>query len=250
MSSASDVTVVKELATGQDTVEVQQAQQECSHATNIQLTDLHTRPTQTTDQTQSSEMSYVITECNDLAQVHIFRQQYEFEKACLTQVNVKCNLKKHLNFWKEIGAPQFILNVIECGYKLPLTITPDPVNIRNNRSAKLHAQFVEEAITELCQSGRVVECPAPPAVVSPLSVSVQANDKKRLILDLRYVNKFLSKQSVKYENWKIAMSYFSPGSYMFTFDLKSGYHHIEIYPEHQTYLGFAWNFGTEKTTWY
>jgi hypothetical protein len=98
VSSASDITVVKELATGQDTIEVAQAQQECSHTTNIQLTDLHTRPTQTTDQTQSSEMSYVITECNDLAQVHIFRQQYEFEKACLTQVNVKCNLKKHLNF--------------------------------------------------------------------------------------------------------------------------------------------------------
>jgi hypothetical protein len=178
VSSASDVTVVKELATGQDTVEVQQAQQECSHATNIQLTDLHTRPTQTTDQTQSSKMSDVFTECNDLAQVHIPQQQYEFEKACLMQVNVKCNLKKHLNFWKEIGAPQFILNVIECGYKLPLTITPDPVNIRNNRSAKLHAQFVEEAITELCQSGRVVECPAPPAVANPLSVSVQASGKK------------------------------------------------------------------------
>jgi hypothetical protein len=109
---------------------VQQAQQECSHATNIQLTDLHTRPTQTTDQTQSSEMSDVFT------------------------------------------------NVIECGYKLPLTITPDSVNIRNNRSAKLHAQFVEEAITELCQSGRVVEFPAPPAVANPLSVSVQASGKK------------------------------------------------------------------------
>jgi hypothetical protein len=130
VSSASDVTVVKELATGQDTVEVQQAQQECSHATNIQLTDLHTRPTQTTDQTQSSEMSDVFT------------------------------------------------NVIECGYKLHLTITPDSVNIRNNRSAKLHAQFVEEAITELCQSGRVVEFPAPPAVANPLSVSVQASGKK------------------------------------------------------------------------
>ena len=37
---------------------------------------------------------------------------------------------------------------------------------------------------------------------------------------------------------------------MFTFDLKSGYHHIEIYHEHQTYLGFAWNFGTEKTVRY
>ena len=27
---------------------------------------------------------------------------------------------------------------------------------------------------------------------------------------------------------------------MFTFDLKSGYHHIDIHPDYQTYLGFAW----------
>ena len=27
---------------------------------------------------------------------------------------------------------------------------------------------------------------------------------------------------------------------MFTFDLKAGYHHVEIVPRHRTYLGFAW----------
>ena len=29
-------------------------------------------------------------------------------------------------------------------------------------------------------------------------------------------------------------------SYIFKFDLKSGYHHLDIYPPHQTYLGFSW----------
>ena len=27
---------------------------------------------------------------------------------------------------------------------------------------------------------------------------------------------------------------------MFSFDLKSGYHHIEIFEGHQAYLGFSW----------
>ena len=27
---------------------------------------------------------------------------------------------------------------------------------------------------------------------------------------------------------------------MFTFDLKSGYHHVDIHKEHWKYLGFAW----------
>ena len=28
--------------------------------------------------------------------------------------------------------------------------------------------------------------------------------------------------------------------YIFNFDLKSGYHHVDIYPQHPTYLGFSW----------
>ena len=36
------------------------------------------------------------------------------------------------------------------------------------------------------------------------------------------------------------MSYFSQGAYTFSFDLKSGYHHVEIFEGHQTYLGFSW----------
>ena len=27
---------------------------------------------------------------------------------------------------------------------------------------------------------------------------------------------------------------------MYKFDLRHGYHHIDIFPEHQTYLGFSW----------
>ena len=103
-----------------------------------------------------------------------------------------------------------------------------------------HAQFVSDAIQELSDTGRIVSCLEPPKVISPLSVSIQFNGKKRLILDLRHVNTFLRKAHVKYEDWKIALSYFERGAYMFSFDLKSGYHHVEIYEGHQTYLAFAW----------
>jgi hypothetical protein len=36
------------------------------------------------------------------------------------------------------------------------------------------------------------------------------------------------------------MTYFEQDAYMFSFDLKSGYHHVEIFEGHQTYLGFTW----------
>ena len=39
------------------------------------------------------------------------------------------------------------------------------------------------------------------------------------------------------------MLMFQPDDYMFMFDLKSGYHHVDIHVEHWKYLGFAWREG-------
>ena len=132
------------------------------------------------------------------------------------------------------------MSIIENGYSLPLISFPLAVKLRNNKSARLHVDFVDQAVLELVNYGRVRMVNEQPFVVNPLSVSIQPCGKKRLILDLRHVNKSLIKQSVKYEDWKIAMFYFAKDAYMVSFDLKSGYHHIDIAQEHQTVLGFSW----------
>ena len=64
------------------------------------------------------------------------------------------------------------------------------------------SDFVASAITELLKVGSVVECPFPPVVVNPLSISVQSNEKKTLILDLRHVNFFVEKSKIKFEDAK------------------------------------------------
>ncbi|CAH3026620.1 unnamed protein product, partial [Porites evermanni] len=65
-----------------------------------------------------------------------------------------------------------------------------------------NADFVLGAITELLKVGSVVQCPCPPVVVNPLSVSIQPNGKKRLILDLRHVNFFVKKSKIKSDLFK------------------------------------------------
>ena len=68
------------------------------------------------------------------------------------------------------------------------------VKLGNNKSARLHADFVDQAVLELVNSGRVRIVNEQPFVVNPLSVSIQPCGKKRLILDLRDVNNsYLSK---------------------------------------------------------
>ena len=188
-------------------------------------------------------------EVSDIMQVHCENDLFEFELTDHPPLeNVKGNRRRRLEFWKRIGTSKFILNVIERGYMLPFLSLPEPAVFRNNRSSSAHAKFVEDAIRELVESGRVIEVVVPPLVVNPLSVSVQATGKKRLILDLRYVSNCLRKMRVKYEDWKVALSYLMTEAFMFSFQLKSGYHHIEIFEGHQTYLGFSWRHGSSNFT--
>ena len=71
---------------------------------------------------------------------------------------------------------------------------------------------------------------------------MSGSGKERLVLDLRHVNKFVDKQKVKFEGVKESTNY---SKYAIKFDLKSGYHHLEIHPEYQKCLGFSWKFGNQ-----
>ena len=117
-------------------------------------------------------------------------------------VIVKGRLRANVQFWESIGASHFVLSVIREGYKIPFYYTPTSVFLPNNKSALHNANFVLGTITELLKDCLVVQCPCPPVVVNPLSVSIQPNGKKRLILDLRHVNFFVQKSKIKFEDAK------------------------------------------------
>jgi len=96
---------------------------------------------------------------------------------------------------------------------------------------------VKQAISDLLTAGSVVERGCAPTVVNPLSVSIQASSKKRLILDLRYPNQFLVKSRIKFEDAKTMLYSFIDCSqnWLFFFDIKSGYHHTDIFPPDQEF---------------
>ena len=102
---------------------------------------------------------------------------------------VKGRLKDNVNFWKIIEANDFILNTISNGYEFPFSSLPNSEFFKNNRSALDNSEFVLQAINDLLSCGAVVESATPPLVVNPLTVADNVT-KKRLVLDLRHVNKF------------------------------------------------------------
>ena len=153
---------------------------------------------------------------------------------------MKGNLKKHLPFWeKTIRANETVCNILKSGYKLPFLCTPSNAEFKNNSSALKNWEFIEESIKDMLRVGTVKERLTKPKVLNPLSVSTKG--KERLILDLRYVNNHLSKNKIKFDDWNSFQNYLEGHKgHLFKFDLKSGYHHVGIFQEHQTYLGFSW----------
>ena len=96
----------------------------------------------------------------------------------------------------------------------------------------------------------IAELSEPPEIVNPLSVSIQKGGKKKLILDLRHINLYLFKNKFKCLDIAVAKEVLKPGDHLFTFDLKSGYHHVDIFPEHTKYLSFSWTSSDRTAKYY
>lgn len=168
----------------------------------------------------------------DIAQFGDCYEYTENGKVC-----VRGRLKANIQFWKNIDACKFIIDTIDSGYKIPFYSLPQGRFSCNNKSALQEDEFVRSAITDLLDSGLVSEEYEVPYVTNPLSVSVNSSGKRRLILDLREVNKHIWKQSVKYDDIRTALLYVEKNKWCFKFDITSAYHHIDIFPDHRKYLG-------------
>ena len=155
-------------------------------------------------------------------------------------ISVKYALRNHSEWWYRNATP-FIYEIIAKGFKIPLLAYPPPSSAKNNKSALNHPQFVSKTIAELLISGVVVEVNQMPHMLNPLTVADNSADKLRLVLDLRLLNPFVEVGKMKFENIDTASQFFKRNQYLATFDLKSGYHHIDIRTEDQTLLGFQWN---------
>ena len=251
VAKADNATDVNAVATGRKTAE------QHGQSATVQIDQVRHSPThrttnqaqQDTQQVQSQDKQYILG--NNEEWINQVPHNFECElQSYTTSHKVKGSLKRHITFWQNIDASEFVLSIIQDGYKIPFIEEPPILHAKNNKSALTHKEFVQQSISELLESGRIIQTEDKPHVVNPLSVSVQPSGKLRLILDLQHVNNYVHKNNIKYEDWRIALSYFHKGCYMITFDLRSGYHHIDIHINFQTFLGFAWKGPQEQTFTY
>lgn len=123
---------------------------------------------------------------------------------------------------------------------MPLFTTPEPIELKSNRSALMNKRFVDQEIEKLLYKGCIEEVKDKPKVDNPLTVA-DGKAKQRLVLDARHVNPHLFKRKYKYENADVSNNVFEAGDFIFSFDLKSAYHHIMMHELNKEYLGLKWN---------
>ena len=94
---------------------------------------------------------------------------------------VKGSLHRHLKWWKDNINNDYIVNVIESGYTLPLLEILKDSYIRNNKSARDQESFVDDELNRLLLSGIIIKLSSKPTVVNALTVATNASGKHRLV---------------------------------------------------------------------
>ena len=68
---------------------------------------------------------------------------------------------------------------------------------------------------------------------------IECDLEEKVNFRLRHVNKHIYNEFISFYDWESLEKYIIANSYSFKIDLKQGNHHIDIFPEHQTFFGLS-----------
>lgn len=95
-----------------------------------------------------------------------------------------------------------------------------------------------EEIANLVAAGCAKELPQVPLVCTPLFKCEEKACTRPVPCEQIFME-----AKFKYEDMHTVLDMAEVGDYMVSFDLKSGYHHIDVQPEFWKYLDFRWIIG-------
>jgi len=150
-------------------------------------------------------------------------------------------IKAHKRFWEGLNPPQWLLDTIGSGVKVPFDDLPPRIVLPNNKSAstKEMVPWVRSTIKEYLEFGFIAEVQEIPYCISPLQVK-DTGGKLALICDMSLLNKSVTKAKFKLEDWQVMFDYAKTATCGIKFDLKKFYHEIDIAVEDQKYFGFMY----------
>jgi hypothetical protein len=150
-----------------------------------------------------------------------------------------------------LNTPDWLLDYIENGIKIPFEIEPPRMLFKNN-STVLDPQKIPEVrliLTEYLQCGFIEIVNYVPYCVLPLQLK-ESSDKIALIYDMSKLNDYVEKCKFKLESWPEMYDYATCSNYAVKFDLKKYYYQIDIHPDYVTYFGFCFEYEEGKKSFF
>lgn len=129
------------------------------------------------------------------------------------------------------------------GYKIPFISTPiqDVCPVTRPKSDQEHDEFVL-AINKLTSIHAISRCSHEEGeFISSVFLVPKPNGEKRFILNLKLLNKFVSTNHFKMEDYRTAIKLITKDSYMASIDLMDAYFFINICSLHRKFLRFNYN---------
>ena len=153
-------------------------------------------------------------------------------------------LRYCIDSWRHICQNNWVNNVVEFGYRIPLKYKPTQWKIPSNPPVSESANEVlklEALELKLKQAVRVVDHVKEEYISSYFAVpKVRSPGKFRPILNLKYFNKCVKKYRFTMEHLRTVREWIRPGAWCVGLDLKDAYPHIPIHCESRKYLRFTW----------
>lgn len=151
-------------------------------------------------------------------------------------------LSKYVSEWFKITRDPVILSWLK-GYKLPIKKQICQKTVIHKKKWSLsESSHISNEITHLLTIGAITECkPCKGQFISSIFLISKPNGKKRLILNLKELNKFLETIHFKMEDRTSVARTLFPNAYMANLDLKDAYFLIKVHNSHRKYLRFIFN---------
>jgi hypothetical protein len=117
------------------------------------------------------------------------------------QINFKNRLRLHLDFWKQLHTPEWVLDYIENGICIPFESKPPRMILQNTKAVNQPdmVPVIRQILNEYIEFGFIEKVESVPYCILPLQVK-QTSDKTALIYDMSPLNEYVEKSKFKIES--------------------------------------------------
>ena len=151
-------------------------------------------------------------------------------------------LRFFLQNWKKITDDQWVLSVIEEGYKLEFIQKPPQTGIKQTSVPNQDLDLLKLEVEDLLKKDAIETVPwneINSGFYSTFFLVPKKNGKMRLVINLRPLNRYLRKTHFKMDTMTKVLNLVKPQDWAISLDLADAYMHIPIFPKHRQFLRFC-----------